>query len=220
MRRSASLGVVAALAFVLSGCVTGPYPGTGYPGAGYPGTYPDARHPAPARGQLLEGQVLDTDHRNGRFMIANDRGHVGQRVEVYYDQRTSLVHRGQRLSPQGLERGDVIRVHGEAWAGRFNASHIEVLRDVRDGGIGQANLLEGTLRHVDARNRIITLAAVGHAGPQQQVRYDARTRIEDRGRLLRVEQLRPGDALRIEMRRMSGVWIAERIQVVPYHGRY
>lgn len=216
--RSLHLLVAAGLALLLAGCVTG-YPGTGYPGSGYP---PDG-HGQP-RGQQVEGQVLDTDHRNGRFMLADQRGYGGQRVEVYYDQRTSLTYRGQRLSPQGLERGDVIRVYGSQSSRGFFASQIEVLRDVREGGgygqpgYGQGNVLEGALRFIDMRNQTLMLTRGGYAGPQEQVRYDNRTRFEDRGRRLHPDQLRNGDVLRIEVRQISGGWLAERVMVVQAAG--
>ncbi|MDO5505714.1 MAG: DUF5666 domain-containing protein [Pseudoxanthomonas suwonensis] len=226
MRLKTSLSLLFALAcaLLLAGCVTG-LPGTGYPGSGYPsGGYPSSRS------QQVEGEVLDTDHGNGRFMLADGRGYGGQRAEVYYDQRTRLVYQGRELSPQGLERGDVVRVHGEQWSGRFQASHIEVLRDVRQGGygqqppyggVGQLNVLEGSLRHIDTRTRTLSVTRGGYSGPQQQVRFDERTRVEDRGRFVRVDQLRAGDVLRIEMRQVAGGWIAERIQVQSgYNNRW
>lgn len=215
----------------LVGCATG-FPGTGYPSTGYPsGGYPSSY------AQQVEGQVLDTDHRNGRFMLSQsgvygDRygsQYGGQRIEVYYQPRTRLVYQGRELSPQGLEPGDVIRVYGSRQGGRFNADRIDVLRDVRAGspygqppygGIGQSATIDGALRHIDTRNRIISLTRGGYTGPQEQVRYDARTRVEDRGRSLRVEQLRAGDVLRIQARAVSGGWLAEYIQVRSDDGRW
>lgn len=208
---------------LLAGCVTDMYPGSGYPGPAYPGSGYPGQPGGYGQSRQVEGQVLDVDHRNGRFMLGDNRGYGSQRVEVYYDQRTVLDYRGQRLSPQGLEPGDVIRVYGEDAQSGVYASRIDVLRDVRGGGqgqppygqqpFGQLSVLDGALRHIDTRNQFISLTRGGYAGPQEQVRYDARTRFEDRGRPLRPEQLRAGDMLRIEARMVSGGWLAERVQV-------
>ena len=229
LHRFLRLFLAGGLLLLLAGCVTGGFPGAGYPGQGYPDGYGGGY----GQSQQVEGQVLDTDHRHGRFMLSDERNYRGQRVEVYYDQRTRLAFRGQQLAPQGLESGDVVRVWGSQSNRGFLASQIEVLRDVREGGYGQpgygqpgygqpgygqSTVLEGALRYVDTRAQTLMLTRGGYTGPQDQVRYDNRTRFEDRGRLLRPDQLRNGDVLRVEARSQGGGWYADRVIVVQAAG--
>ena len=239
-RSSLRLSLLAGAALALSGCMSLGIPGGGnypypspYPDSRYPDTrYPDSRYPAPSRGeQQVAGQVDGVDHRNGRFTLRVESdgygayGSVarpGSRIEVNYDQNTRLYYQGQMLSPSGLERGDRIRADLIQSGGRWWASGIEVTQDVRAGqaGYGYGQPLGGAVSYVDTRNRILHFTSGGYSGPVTQVRYDDRTRVEHRGRLLRVENLERGDVVRIEARPWGNQWIAERIIVeVDARGR-
>lgn len=201
------------LLLVLGGCVTpgyGGYPGQGYPGGGYP--------PA-SQGQMLAGTVVDADPANRRFLLDEEGGGYGQRqVEIRYDERTRLTYRGQLLSPTGLEPGDRIRVDASRSGNTLWARSIEVVADVRggQGGYGygnHGNALGGAVTYVDTRARVVAFTQGGYAGSQQRVRYDGRTVVEYRGQRYRIEDLEPGDVIRIEAQPHGNEWLAHRIVV-------
>lgn len=203
--------IALASACVLSACmsvgVPSPYPDR------YPG-YPE--YPEDAYGQQLVGDVVATDHANGRFMLADERGgSYGRQVEIVYDGRTTLYYQGRTdVGPQGLERGDRIRVHGTPSRSGYYATRIEVLRNVRDGQPGYGNTqLQGSVTAVDTGNRSIRYTEGGYSGSVRHVRYDANTRVEWQGRQLYPEQLQRGDVIRIQARQQGGEWWAERIYV-------
>lgn len=107
MVRLHRLLVPLATALALSGCMSigglGGYPGGGYPdGSSYPGQgYP----PQQGAGQSIVGNVDQTDHGNGRFMMRTDGsgyGAYGNRIEIYYDRNTPAYFRGQQVAPSGL----------------------------------------------------------------------------------------------------------------------
>ena len=85
--------------------------GGGYYGDGYGGD--------------LGGAVGYVDPRR-RVIELTRGGYAGRREQVYYDERTQVFHRGQRLRPELLEPGDVIRVRARPSGGGWLAEHIEV----------------------------------------------------------------------------------------------
>lgn len=219
-----SLAVAATL--LLSGCVTGGYPGGegGYPGAGYPGNerpYPDAGYPGGYGSQRLLGTVQDIDLNNGRLMMSADAGSSSSggygtsRVEVYFDRNTQLVYQGRQQAIEGLERGDRISIDAVQSQGRLWARRIEVVQNVREapGGSYYGGELRGAVSFVDPRSRRITMTRGGYSGERTQVYYDERTQVEYRGQWFRPEQLDPGDVIRVQARPMGNDWIAEHIWV-------
>lgn len=202
-------------ALLLAGCATpggyGAYPGGGY---GQPDPYPSQY------GSQLQGTVESVDPRYGRISLLVDdpRSGRGERVEVRYDQRTRLVYRGQQAAVEGLERGDVIRFEATGSGRDLYARHIEVVRNIRDGGYGgdQGGYgadLRGTVASVDTRGRLIHLDGAGYGNDSRLV-YDGRTTVEYQGRSYRPENLQRGDQVRVQARRLSGSeWLAERIVV-------
>ena len=50
---------------------------------------------------------------------------------IYYDNRTQVAWQGRNYSPNDLERGDEISVHGYNDNGRYVADQITVTRNVR-----------------------------------------------------------------------------------------
>lgn len=214
-----------AASLLLSGCVTGGYPGGGggYPGAGgYPsseGAYPGNDYPSGS--QRLLGTVQDVDPNQGRLLMsADDRGYDPSgygpaRVEVHFDRNTQLVYQGRVQAVEGLERGDRISVEAVQSQGRLWARRIEVVQNVRDtgGGGSYGGELQGAVSQVDPRRRLITLTRGGYSGNHEQVYYDERTRVEYRGQSFRPEQLDPGDVIRVRARQTGRDWLAEHIWV-------
>ncbi|MEG3191841.1 hypothetical protein [Lysobacter sp. D1-1-M9] len=225
------LWLAAAALALLAGCATGigGFPGgQQYPGASGPGYGANA----------LVGTVERVDASYDRILLTAQPSQYqrGSRVEVYFDQRTSLYYQGRQHPVAGLERGDVIRVDATQSRGRLWARSIEVVHNVRDGyrgGSGRGdhygpghggqygNQLQGTVGYVDPRARVIELEAgggygrdySGRHGDRARVRYDRNTTVEYRGRRYRPENLERGDLIRIQVRRWGNDWLAEHIRV-------
>jgi hypothetical protein len=217
-------GAIVAASLMLSGCVTGGYPGGtgGYPGSGgYPpsqGTYPGSGYPTGS--QRLLGTVEDIDPHQGRLMMSADAGGYGSsgygssRVEVYFDGNTQLVYQGRVQAVEGLERGDRIDVEATQAQGRLWARRIEVVQNVREGtGSAYGGQLQGAVSAVDPGRRLITITQGGYSGRREQVYYDERTRVDYRGQSFRPEQLDQGDVVRVQARRIGNDWLAEQIWV-------
>lgn len=83
----------------------------------------------------VEGTVTRIDARDQRIDL--DVYQVNQLREsrpdssIYYDERTVVVFQGKRYEPADLERGDVIEADGANVGGRYVASEIRVVRNVR-----------------------------------------------------------------------------------------
>lgn len=215
-------GAMLAATLLLSGCVTGGYPGqSGSPDQrGYPhqGSYPgDPGYPGGHGNERLIGSVQDLDLNAGRLRLSADtRGDGGvSPVEVYFDRNTQLVYQGRVHAIGGLERGDRISVDAVQSQGRLWARQIEVVQNVRDTpGISyHGGELRGAVSDVDPRNRLITITRGGYRGSREQVRYDERTQVDRRGQRFRPEQLAPGDLVRIQTRPWGDGWMAERISI-------
>lgn len=214
-------GAMLAASLLLSGCVTGGFPGQGgYPGgSGYPGSsgYPGEQRDGGYGSQRVLGTVQDIDLNNGRLLMTGDSGAYGSsRIEVTFDRNTQLVYQGRVQSINGLERGDRISVDALQSQGRLHARQIEVVQNVRDapgGGYNNNGQLRGVVNDVDPRNRLITLGRDGYSGGREQVSYDDRTQVEYRGQRFRPEQLDAGDVVRIQARRWGNGWLAEWIWV-------
>ncbi len=218
--------MLATSVLLLAGCVSpggygspsgygGNTGGYGQPAPGYPSQY----------GSQLQGTVDAVDPGYNRiFMVVDDqRTGRGQRIEIRYDQRTRLVYQGREERVEGLERGDVIRIDAAQSGRELYARSIEVVRNVRDGGYGNAygngNDLRGSVAFVDTRARLIRLDGAGY-GNDVQVAYDARTTVEYQGRSYRPENLQRGDLVRIQARQVgNNQWLAERVLVERSVGR-
>lgn len=221
---------------MLAACATpyGGYPGGGYPGAGYPGStypggqYPGGQYPGEHGAEAVMGTVRQVDPSYGRIVIDSDAGPYGggRPLEIGYDRGTRLVYRGREYPVEGLERGDRIRVEGASVGGRLQARFIEVVQNVReapgggyDGSHGGA--MEGAVRFVDPRARLIEITRGGYTGRAERVFYDERTQVTHRGQFLRPEQLQPGDVIRVQARPFGQDWMAERVEVqVEARSRY
>jgi hypothetical protein len=215
--------LVALSVLALTACATpyGGLPGSGYPGSAHPG----GAYPGGYGAQAVLGTVQQVDPGYGRIVIDADAGGSGgvRPMEVFYDRETRLVYQGREYPVEGLERGDRIRVETSNAGGRLHARFIEVVQNVRDapGGGYYGGGLEGAVRFVDPRARLIEISRGGYSGRSERVFYDERTQVEHRGRWLRPEQLEPGDVIRVQARPMGQDWMAERITVeVDARSRY
>lgn len=219
------VAVIGSAVLFVAGCATpyGGYPG-GYPGEGYPG--------GPAAGgygaQSVLGTVQQVDPGYGRILVDTDAGGYGgyggvRPLELFYDRGTRLVYQGREYPVEGLERGDRIRVETVNSGGRQVARFIEVVQNVRDapGGAYYGGGLEGAVRRVDPRARLIEISRGGYSGRPERVFYDNRTQVEYRGQWLQPEQLEAGDVIRVQARPLGQDWMAERIWVeVVARSRY
>jgi hypothetical protein len=118
---------------VLAGCATGYGSGQGnYPdGSYYPGGYGD-QYGGQYGSQRFIATVEGVDARNGRLLLGVDGGR--SRIEVLFDNRTRLYYQGRQYPMAGLERGDGISVDAVQSGGRWYATQVEVVRNVRDSG--------------------------------------------------------------------------------------
>lgn len=210
--------LLAAAALLLAGCVTGYGTPGGYGQGGYGQGYGYGS-------ERVLGTVQDVDPRYGRIVLTADSGYGGRvsQVAIRYDRNTRLVYQGQLHDPAGLERGDRISVEAVRSGGELRARNIEVVQNVRDsyGGNYYGGDLRGSVRWVDPRAQVIGITRGGYSGREERVRYDSRTRVEHRGRLLRPDALEPGDVIRIQARPYGNDWIAERIWVeIDVRSRY
>lgn len=219
-----------AMAAALSGCVGFPG-GYGAPGGygGYPGR--DVGYPGGGYGQQsVVGTVQGFDRSTGRLSLSNDAGYGGYGgIHVWVDGNTRLYYQGRQHDVGGLEPGDQVRVDVQDDGRRLRARTIEVVRNVRDGGYGGyggdpygggyggdpygGTALEGAVRYVDLRGRVIELTRGGYSGQVERVAYDDRTRFDYRGQRVSPSQLEPGDIVRIAARRTSQGWYADAVQV-------
>jgi hypothetical protein len=227
-RRLAAAAVLTG-AFLLGGCAT--YPGAygGYPGgaAGYPDSY-GGQYGQYGSQVLGTVQGLDRGYNRILLVVEDAYGRRGQQVAVQYDQRTRLFYQGRQHPVEGLERGDVIRIDTARSGSRLYARTIEVVRNVREGGYygggyGQdpyapgggygMQELRGRIAYVDQRAQMIRLDSGGYGGRSENIRYDARTLVEYRGRRYQPRDLDPGDIVRVQVRRVGNQWWAQRIMV-------
>ncbi len=209
--RISRLMLATGVLLALAGCATPGMYGTPNDGYGNPG--------APAYSNQLQGSVDQVDTRYNRiYLIAKDpRSMRVERVEVRYDQRTQLRYQGREERVDGLERGDIIRVDVAQSGREIWAQSIELVRNVRDNGYGEAygdgNDVHGTVAFVDTRAQLIQLDSTGY-GTDLQLSYDARTTVEYQGRSYRPENLERGDSIRIQARNVgTNRWLAVRIIV-------
>lgn len=83
----------------------------------------------------VEGMVTGIDSRDRRIDLdvyeVNNLRESRPDSSIYYDERTVVLFQGNRYEPTDLERGDVIEADGANVGGRYIASEIRVVRNVR-----------------------------------------------------------------------------------------
>lgn len=164
--------------------------------------------------------LRDDDDRWGR--------RDGERVTVYCDDRTVVMHQGQRYEVAALERGDEIVVEVDERGNRLLAGRIDVVYDVtgddRAGGgdRGFGGDLRGTVLRVDREDKTLLLEDVRvydraldeWEGDRVTLYYDTDTDVLFEGQRYRAESLEPGDEIEVEAYEVRGRLIAESIEVV------
>ena len=242
--RWTSLSLALAAAALVAGC--GPmYSDGGYgrgprdPYYGRSGSVQGTVESVSPRDRLIVVEARDTDSRylrNDRY--GRDGQPYGDRVYLYYDDRTTIEYQGRTFRPEDLEPGDRIQVTDLDNRGdRLIAQDIQVLYDVSSGGPGgyegpydRSNPsdsyrdLRGTVRFVNTRDRTVEIEASGsrydsgfNTGRSGVVvvRYNSGTAIEYQGRRYDPGNLEQGDVVEVQARRdPDGLLLAERIVVV------
>ncbi len=241
--RWTSLSLALAAAALVAGC------GPMYSDGGY-GRGP--RDPYYDRSGSVQGTVesvsprdrlIVVDPRADSRYLRNDRegrydGRYGDRVYLYYDDRTTVEYQGRTFRPEDLEPGDRIQVGDLDNRGdRLIAQDIQVVYDVSAGGPGgyegpydrsnppdDARDLRGTVRFVNTRDRTVEIEASGsrydsgfNTGRSGVVvvRYNSGTAVEYQGRRYEPGNLEQGDVVEVQARRdPDGLLLAERIVVV------
>lgn len=172
--------------------------------------------------------VVDGD---ARYNLRNTGS--GDRLTLYYDDRTTVVFEGRTYDPRDLERGDRIVADVDDTGNRLTARRIEVTHDVTGGTGGvfddQRRLAElrGTVRSIDTRSRTLQLertsytsgfttdTRTGTSGSDLvTVHYDAETVVEYQGRFYGPDSLERGDVVEVEVDDIGGRLIAERMELV------
>lgn len=170
--------------------------------------------------------VVDGD---ARYNLRNTGS--GDRLTLYYDDRTTVVFEGRTYNPADLERGDRIVADVDDTGSRLTAQRIEVTHDVTGGTGGvyddQRRLAElrGTVRSIDTRNRTLQLertsytsgftTGTGTSGSDiVTVHYDAETVVEHQGRFYGPDSLERGDVVEVEVTDTGSRLVAERMELV------
>jgi hypothetical protein len=170
--------------------------------------------------------VVDGD---SRYNLRNAGS--GDRLTLYYDDRTTVMFEGRTYTPADLERGDRIVADVDDSGNRLVAQRIEVTHDVTGGTGGvfddQRRLAElrGTVRSIDTRGRTLELertsytsgftTGTGTSGSDVvTVHYDAETMVEYQGRSYGPDSLERGDVIDVEVADAGGRLVAERMVLV------
>jgi hypothetical protein len=175
------------------------------------------------------GSRLIVVEGDARYNLRNAGG--GDRLTLYYDDRTTVVFEGRTYNPADLERGDRIVADVDDTGSRLLAERIEVTHDVTGGTGGvfddQRRLAElrGTVRSVDTHGRTLQLerasylsgftTGTGTAGSDVvTVHYDAETVVEYQGQFYGLDSLERGDVVDLRVADTGGRLVAEQIELV------
>ncbi len=145
------------------------------------------------------GQVVSVDTRSSRMQIREDRG---RNFTVRFDNRTRVVGRQRSSSVASLRRGDYVTVrvvqdrYGQAWAER-----VEVRESVANRGrsTGRTTQVDGSVAWVDARSGSFGISS-GLLRASRTVYVPRNISRSERNRL---ERLRRGDRVRVEVREVG-----------------
>jgi translation initiation factor IF-1 len=151
----------------------------------------------------------------------------GNRVRIYYEDRTPVVWQGSTYRPQDLERGDQIVARVVESGNRMVANDISVTYNVSAGmtsSSSASSVVRGTVRYVDTSRRTIELDSTTWISRFNQgtgtsgrifIQYDTNTAVDVSGRLYPVTNLEPGDIIEVNVQpSSSGSYFAQRIVLV------
>lgn len=199
-------------AMLLSACATG---GLGDILGG--GQQDDARY-----SQEIDATVENVDPRGSAILVTVDRRAdvaAGQRVNLYYDDRTTVTYEGNSYPPDALERGDRIRAQVIDDGRNLQVQSILVTQDsTPDGGspVDDA-VVSGTVRDIDTRESTLTIDRYGSSA-DAVIEFDSRTVVWLGDRRLDVDELRIGDDVDIELDSSARFDLADTITVIEDSG--
>lgn len=173
----------------------------------------------------LRGTVDYVDANSRSIYLTNVSGYNssmlssgGNRVRVYYDDRTRVQYQGNTYRAEDLERGDQVTVTADETGSGNNtlmADTVTVTQDV-SGGTGSPSYgssLRGTVRSIDTSRRTIELDR-GY-GSTVVVEYGVSTPVYFNNQTYRVADLERGDEIDIRAQDLgSGRFSAQDITVV------
>ena len=177
-----------------------------------------------------------TDRNNLRNGTDYGNYDSGERLTLYCDDQTVVVHEGQSYRVANLERGDEIAARVDESGNRLLVDRIDVLYDVTsrddrttgdgrttdDDRYGVGGDLRGVVRRVDQENRTILLDDLrvydrdldARVDDRVTLYYDTDTDVEFEGQRYRAENLEPGDEVEVRVYEVRGQFIAEAIEVI------
>lgn len=202
--------------------------GTGTGGTGG-GTSGDAVTVRGTIERVDTGSRLIVVEGDARYNLRN--GGSGDRLTLYYDDRTTVLFEGRTYNPADLERGDRIVADVDDTGSRLMAERIEVTHDITGGTGGvyddqrQLAELRGTVRSIDTSGRTVQLerasytsgftTGTGTSGSDLvTVYYDADTVVEYQGRFYGPDSLERGDVIDVEVTDTGSRLHAERMELV------
>jgi hypothetical protein len=205
-RTYGTLVALATALLLLSSCGTSGGMGDIF-GGGSNGTYNDTLH-----GTVdyvdVNAHSIDLTNVSGYSNNLRNGSSSGQRVRVYFDNRTSVSYQGRSYRPEDLERGDEIDVRVNQNGNELIASTVTVVRDVAENGGYYPNnsssgsypsygsTLRGTVRNVDTSRRTIEVDA---GGSTVLLDYDTSTPIRYGGRSYNAGDLERGDEIDVRI---------------------
>jgi hypothetical protein len=147
---------------------------------------------APGRSDVVDGEIWSIDARGSRIDVRSVRGGT---VTMRYDRNTRVFYERREYEPTALEEGDQVRAltsrdrNGTLWADR-----IDVLRSVRDAAPGRVERIDGVFGRFEPGRGYFTVVAA------RETLFVYIPRNVREGDLRRLERLRPGDRVRIDVR--------------------
>jgi hypothetical protein len=145
------------------------------------------------QGNQVSGYVQGVDTRNQRIGIQQSNG---QTLVVAYDNQTQVLYNNQNYSVTSLENGDQITARiQQLQNGGYYTDVVQVDRSVSGPSTiqsGNVQLLQGTVRQVDASNGLFQLDVTN--GRRVTVQLPQQLSQND---LNRFRNLRPGDYARL-----------------------
>jgi Domain of unknown function (DUF5666) len=176
-------------------------------GGGSNGTYSDTIH-----GTVdyvdVNARAIDLVNVSGYSNNLRNGTSNGNRVRVYFDNRTSVSYQGRSYRPEDLERGDEIDLRVNQNGNELIASAVTVVRDVAENGGSYPNnsssgsypsygsTVRGTVRNVDTSRRTIE---VDTGGSTVLLDYDNSTPIRHGGRNYNAADLERGDEIDVRI---------------------
>jgi hypothetical protein len=173
----------------------------------------------------IRGTVDSVDQNSRSIYLTNvsgqqsmlSSGGSGNRVRVYYDDRTTVEYQGRNYRPQDLERGDQVAARVSESNNGLVTDSMTVLHNVSAGGTGapgtHVSSVRGTVTFIDANRRMIEIDR--GAGLRATVEYETNTPVYYNNQTYRPMDLERGDEIDIRIRDIgAGRLLAQDITVI------